>query len=347
MCRTARALVSCVGVLVLCGCVGTRVSDSAWKIESPYAGINWKRTGRYKANLHTHTKNSDGSQYPHEVVDRYKKLGYEILAITDHDKLTYPWTAFSKILPDGVAENRNPEKLRITDIPGNELSMHNHMGSLLSDYLGTPSLEESLEGTKAKKGITVLCHPGRYPNAIDWYVDLFSRYDHLLGIEIYNQGDRHPDDRQKWDSILSRTLPGRQVWGFSADDTHLPAHIGRNWNIFLLPKCTRRWFRRGMEQGRFFYVYAPEGHAGPKPPVINALSVLDQKGMIAIDAEGYDRIEWISEGKKIHTGEVLNLESLDDLGRYVRAEVHGKEGGTVVGTQPILVSPRHREFVNP
>ncbi len=38
----------------------------------------------YKANLHTHTTNSDGKMTPEEVKDWYKKLGYNIVAFTDH-----------------------------------------------------------------------------------------------------------------------------------------------------------------------------------------------------------------------------------------------------------------------
>ncbi len=38
----------------------------------------------YKANLHTHTTNSDGKMTPEEVKEWYKKLGYNIVAYTDH-----------------------------------------------------------------------------------------------------------------------------------------------------------------------------------------------------------------------------------------------------------------------
>ena len=38
----------------------------------------------YKANLHTHSTVSDGKLTPEEVKAEYKKLGYSILALTDH-----------------------------------------------------------------------------------------------------------------------------------------------------------------------------------------------------------------------------------------------------------------------
>ena len=39
----------------------------------------------FKANLHTHSKISDGALSPIQVKDTYKELGYQILAITDHN----------------------------------------------------------------------------------------------------------------------------------------------------------------------------------------------------------------------------------------------------------------------
>lgn len=41
-----------------------------------------------KGNLHTHTKNSDGRNTLEEMINRYKELGYDFVAITDHNKFT-------------------------------------------------------------------------------------------------------------------------------------------------------------------------------------------------------------------------------------------------------------------
>jgi len=53
-------------------------------ITSPYENINWSTFGQYKAALHTHTHNSDGSNSLPESVQRHYELNYDILAITDH-----------------------------------------------------------------------------------------------------------------------------------------------------------------------------------------------------------------------------------------------------------------------
>ncbi len=41
----------------------------------------------YKGNLHTHSLWSDGNDYPEMIADRYKRAGYDFLAISDHNVL--------------------------------------------------------------------------------------------------------------------------------------------------------------------------------------------------------------------------------------------------------------------
>ena len=40
-----------------------------------------------KIDLHLHTTASDGSDTPSELIDKVKKAGLEVIAITDHDTL--------------------------------------------------------------------------------------------------------------------------------------------------------------------------------------------------------------------------------------------------------------------
>ena len=46
-----------------------------------------ERKTQYKANLHCHTVLSDGRWTPEQVKEEYKKHGYSIVAITDHEHL--------------------------------------------------------------------------------------------------------------------------------------------------------------------------------------------------------------------------------------------------------------------
>jgi hypothetical protein len=329
---------------------------SGWEIDNPYDNVNWSDHGQYKANFHAHTPRSDGRMNPQDVVDRYHELGYKILAITDHNEVTYPWTGFSAMEPSStslnrmesapetmphnlVFEDRDPASLGMIDIQANELSRHHHMGSFFNDHNGTTTEVESLEATAAKNGITMLYHPGRYHGrnhySIDWYVNLYQTYDHLFGLEVYNQGDRYPQDRMIWDSILTVTMPDRPVWGYSNDDMHSLPQLGRNWNMLILPELTHESVRNGMENGLSYFIYAPDGHDGPSAPVIESVNVNQRRGTIEISATGYETVRWISGGNVVHDGIKVNLNDLQDVetNGYVRAKLYGP-GETVAGTQP-------------
>ncbi|SHF22803.1 hypothetical protein SAMN05444274_104107 [Mariniphaga anaerophila] len=326
-----------------------------WDIQNPYANVDWNNHQRFEANFHTHTTRSDGRMNPQTVVDKYHDLGYEILAVTDHNEVTYPWTGFSELeassgayerLEEGrleedqiVYENRDPKELGMLAIQGNELSRHHHMGSYFSDHNGTETEEESLDATAAKNGLVMFNHPGRYtardPDhySVDWYVNLLKKYDHLIGVEIYNQGDRYPNDRELYDAILSRTMPDRQVWAYSNDDMHHSSTLGRNWNVFLLPELNETWVRKGMQEGVSYYVYSPSGHNGAKLPEIAAITVNNRKGLIDINVTGQDSVRWISGGEVVHRGNQFSLKENPEIEKYVRAEIFGP-GEVIMGTQP-------------
>jgi hypothetical protein len=326
----------------------------AWAIDNPYAGVNWSEFEPHKAALHMHTMMSDGGGRPHEVIDRYAALGYTIVSITDHDtqgpynnlthpdraRTTWPWEGFGRV----------PEALGLLAIEGNEISKRVHHGSYFNDF-GAPDLQaeqDSLDAIVARGGLAVMFHPGRYTSGEDpitrdvaWYVGMFRSHPHLVGIEVYNQIDRFPGDRATWDAVQTQLIDERLVWGFSNDDMHsMTSQLGYNYNILLLPELSAEWMRRALTEGMFFYVHRPQAHNGPPPPVVRAIRVNEADGVIALEAAGHDRIEWISEGGAVHTGDEIRLGELANLGRYVRAVVHGAEDGTVVGTQPFRIARR-------
>lgn len=120
---------------------------------NPYADVDWTGGRQYKANLHTHSTESDGRLSPAQVIDEYRARGYKALALTDHNRNTWPWTAF----------DRDPAAVQMLPISGNELSRHHHALSLFSNYV-TPGndLEVSLNGVAEAGGLAVLCHPAMH-----------------------------------------------------------------------------------------------------------------------------------------------------------------------------------------
>jgi hypothetical protein len=316
-----------------------------WSIQNPYANVDWSACRPLKANLHLHTTQSDGRLSPAQAIDLYRGMGYDVLALTDHDnrgprnhyrhpqrhKTTWPWTAFG----------RDPAALGMVAIEGNEISQVNHIASYFTDY-GAPNVrseDDAIREIGRRGGLAVIAHPGRYDRPADWHADLLRRHPHLLGMEIYSRRDAFPGDRQTWDAVSALLAEERSVWGFSSDDMHKPRDAGYNWILLLVTEATSADVRHAMETGAFFFVNAPGGHDGPPPPAIHSIEVDAAHGIIQIHATGHDTIEWISDGRPIHRGDRIDLAQVQHLGRTLRAEVRSAPGGPVVGTQPFRLVP--------
>jgi hypothetical protein len=122
-------------------------------ILNPYAGVNWNTTLRHKANFHTHTTESDGGMDPGRVIDEYHERGYGVLAITDHDRCTFPWSRFG----------RDPGVLGMVDVPANELSRHHHTLGLFCEFsTGERDHDTVLKAVGDAGGLAVLCHPAMH-----------------------------------------------------------------------------------------------------------------------------------------------------------------------------------------
>ncbi len=131
------------------------------------------------------------------MIDQYRRLGYQILALTDHNLCTWPWEKW----------DRNPQALGMLAVPGNELSRHHHTLSLFCKLeTSSEDLEQSLKEVAAAGGVAVLAHPGRYwkpegegqlpGQVLSRYRQLFVQHPTLLGMEVFNADDRYPHDRQ-------------------------------------------------------------------------------------------------------------------------------------------------------
>lgn len=313
-------------------------------VRDPYAGIDWNAVRRTKANLHTHTRLSDGVERPEAVIDSYKAHGYEVLALTDHDnngpgdrqdreRTTWPWTQWS----------RDPEALGMVAIEGNEISNRHHTGSLFCDYGDSKvgSEDVALSSIQAKGGLAVIYHPGCGRQlSVEEYAGLCRRHPNLVAMEVYNRNDRYKGDRATWDAVLARLAPARPVWAVANDDMHvLRTDLGFSWNLLLLDRLDAASVRQALESGRSFYVHAPRREKGPPVPEIQSVRVDAAAGTIAIVASGYDRIEWIANGAVVHEGATLELSALPADSRYVRAVVRTKDDGPLVGTQPFMLEP--------
>ena len=335
----------------------------------PYAEVDWSRAQRCKANLHAHTTCSDGALSPAEVIDAYAARGYDALAITDHDTYgndsgtgaaTWPWTA----------HGRDPERLGMLAVRGTEFTGDPaaatipHLTSWFSD-LWQPDdpfddrnedLDWILEALDRRGAISAWAHPTRggemrvHGGDPRWFVERHRAHRHLRGFEVYSGTGRRSavDSSALYDRVL--TLLRRRgvevpVWANAADDSHAATEIGFDYHVHLLAERSVPALRDSLERGAYLVVQDPQGNRLERhlddvegfwtaAPAVTHIAV--GAASILIDGERYERIEWISDGEVVHTGDRLPLDTAG-LGGYVRAVLHGDAGARTL-TQPFTLA---------
>lgn len=336
--RRRRSLLLVIAVCLLIS-AGISLADNTLVV-NPYAEVDWDQFTQQRANLHTHTTQSDGSMAPAQVIDEYHERGYSILALTDHNRNTWPWQDFG----------REPAELGMLAISGNELSRHHHTGALFCE-LETEKTdhEAALKEVAALDGLAILYHPGRYwkpeedaPNIVSAavvkkYAGIFSRHDHLVGMEFVNGGNRYPHDRLLWDALLSEMMPERPVHGFADDDMHGMSRLGNDWTVFPLPELTEDGVRNALTTGAFYAASVSTHPADDRSvdgtPVITRISHDEEAGTLTVEAtvagepSGDEAYRWIADGNVVHVGPTLRYRDDESIGSYARLEVLGT-GGT-------------------
>lgn len=304
---------------------------------------------QFKAALHVHTTNSDGSVPFATMVEAYYARDYDLLAITDHNMVTRSWN--KDVTANGLDADRLAEiasgsgrgdrpMLRIPDTTEQSRSTApaDHINTFMTDYTGTnwPVLFAEVE---RQNGVAHINHLGRYPG-IAKHVELL-RHPYCVGIEMISTHYINNNDRVIWDQINTLMVPtGKMVWGFATDDAHLINEVGQCWTVMVMREPTLADFTRAMRSGSFYGIARRtqfEGVISPvgDPPVIRDIEVSFSE--ITITAENYHRIEWLSEGRYLVDSEVLHVSNFD-VGSFVRANVIGLGG--VAFTQPIRVFKR-------
>lgn len=314
---------------------------------NPYKNVDWRTYKQHKAALHVHTLQSDGYHTVDEVVRSYRKAGFTIVALTDHDKMepnaqfargridwstfetagtpfpkdpkpenypfntTWPWTDFGA--PD-------PKELGMVGIEGAEISYRHHMNSFFSSYgTGYTAVDEDemLTAMQEAGGLAFFNHPGNPApfsgggqRSLEWYEDRFAKYPptFLIGMDI--TGGAFTEGL--WDQLLLRFMPGRQILGFATEDMHrLPPDPSKSpHTIFILKDLDSASVRKAMESGQFLFSRPSRRGATGEFPTVDSMEFDDVAGTITIHASNYDTIKWISAPLARHAVEDTKTHSI-------------------------------------
>jgi len=186
-----------------------------------------------KGNLHSHTTWSDGRRSMSEVLTIYRDLGYDFLAITDHDDrvLEDYWFAIPSEWPDLIV------------FPGIELDyrpLSQHVGKVTGD----------------RETLHVLNHPARYNLTADQVMErvriLRAAGLPVDAVEVTDTGVYQPQH-----DVESIALPK-----VATDDSHRDEHMGRGW-IEVNASRDRDAILRAIKGGDFRAGFARSRAARP------------------------------------------------------------------------------------
>lgn len=206
---------------------------------------NW-----YKANLHTHTTNSDGDQDPEARAAQYREHGYDILAITDHRLVT------------AIEGMSTPQFLVIRSLeahpesPGDSGLYHFVCLNVPPAFEYDPETEanELVRQVRESGGETIFAHPYWCGHDVE---DIMAVGD-LIGVEVYNSTCTKigkGDSSVIWDYLLDA---GYVLPAVAVDDVHRGRDIFMGWTMVRAPELTVDAVMDALRAGCYYASCGPE-----------------------------------------------------------------------------------------
>ncbi|MCY2925168.1 MAG: CehA/McbA family metallohydrolase [Planctomycetota bacterium] len=183
-----------------------------------------------KAALHVHTTASDGKVSPREALEAYRELGYDVVALTDHDRVTLADPPAGLTLLTGAEWSA-----AVPDSPAGFHFVTVGIGPV--DAAAVMALRdrpiEMAALLRTLCPVVIVAHP--YWSALT--TELLDALGPDGALEVYNHGCELEDalgySHYVWDQLLAR---GRHWLGLAVDDSHwsAPDHGG----AWVMPKSS-------------------------------------------------------------------------------------------------------------
>jgi predicted metal-dependent phosphoesterase TrpH len=284
-------------------------------VDSSFAIKRW-----YRGNVHCHTTQSDGDLAPADVILKYKSLGYNFLAVTDHDLLT----KVTGSLPSNFLL-----------LPGEEIQATRDVGAvnIKSVIKPTPTftIQMAVDAINAQNGMAIYNHP--LANQVDKVtLQELLQINNYQFIEIYNYRyeKKYHDDLSFWDGLLSN---GRKVYGLATDDAHLSSDIGHGWLMVRTSTLRADSIVAAIRKGDF---YATNG--------ISLTELKFENNKISVTSSNGTVIEFVGLNgtvlQRVQSSTAVYTFKGDE--KYVRANITNSKGQKA-WTQPMFY---HKEFAD-
>lgn len=262
-----------------------------------------------RGNLHHHT--CCGRFMDARVsAEMFARLGYDFVAITDHDKT-----------PDKETLAGWQKEAALTLLPGEENGGTDHIleiGVHAVTPTDGPDYADRAKRLRAGGGFVVGCHPQEYDDGEE---KIRRGAGHIHGFEIFNglrngRGCEEEANIGIWDRVLTE---GKRVWAVATDDFHC-SYIspGHGWVMVQIPEDTQvvTWqlIVDRLKTGAFVAsTYPAFGQITLQDGVLRA-TMTSQRLTTHVIGPG---------GEKLHSREGHNLEWPVEPGLpYFRLEIH-------------------------
>ncbi len=180
----------------------------------------WTSDGMWlRCALHAHTTRSDGELAPRHLAHHYARAAYDVLAITDHWRITDDDSIEDLVVIPGVELNCILPGARDGHVLGFGVAAPDkELHELAKEHA---DLEMTADWIEAHGGVAYLAHPywtGVTPGTLELP-------DNVTGIEVYNAGCELEVGRGlsavHWDELLEA---GRLCPAIASDDSHHPGY---------------------------------------------------------------------------------------------------------------------------
>lgn len=209
----------------------------------------------FKGNLHMHTTNSDGQLSPQDAKARYRELGYDFIAVTDHrvrgedahyygDMLVLPGIELDYFLPHEV--------VHLVGV-GVDAGINEDIKSLKAP-------QEGVDRILSGGGFAVMAHPAWSLNS----TETISGLNGLHAAEVYNAVSAAPfnGDRADSSALLDAVMAGGKPLNLvAADDSHW--YQGEEGQAFIrlqADELTEQAVMAALKGGRYHASRGPAFH---------------------------------------------------------------------------------------
>ena len=287
----------------------------------------------YKASLHTHSTNSDGSYSPSKVIELYKDHGYDVLAFTDHGFVTKIQDLDSQGLTLIQSLEMHPKGPR-------HILWHLVALNVSNDFVYDGKMEaQALIDRAVADGAMVIC---AHPYWCGFTSEEVASLKNISAIEVYNTSTRYIGRQfcmQIWDELSDKGLvyPATAV-----DDMHSSHDLFRGWTIIAAEDKSVASVVDALKHGQFYASMGPEFYKlsfdgnvfeASFSPCTEVIGLTNPSGGYCVQVD--DMIGY-GTGTVTHTECRLELRGNPERDTWFRLQIKDAEG-RYAWTAPIVI----------